>query len=189
VVSAGGGIVGAPLFKAALAAQGELWETERLPMTVVAGPFHPEDDWDALRRAAQDRPGLELHHSVPDLGVELRDAAASVSQCGYNTAMDILYSGVPALFVPFAKGREDEQTNRARRLEKLGLVRVLEPGRLDGPALAREIRAILRFRPKPAVLDLNGAGNTARLVWRMVADRQVAGQTAVPPPKRTGGRP
>ena len=49
-----------------------------------------------------------------------RAPRASVSQGGYNTALEVVRSGVPALVVPYATPEEDEQTRRARRLERLG---------------------------------------------------------------------
>ncbi len=171
VVSAGGGIAGAALFDAALAAQPVLWAEDRLPMTLVAGPFLPDTDWRRLRRKARGRDGLELCRSVPDLGVELHDAVASVSQCGYNTAMDVVYSGVPALAVPFVEGQGDEQMNRARRLEKLGLMRVRHPAGLDGPAFVHEVRALLTLEPSATALDLDGARNTARIVAKLASER------------------
>ncbi|MFQ5783918.1 MAG: glycosyltransferase family protein [Alphaproteobacteria bacterium] len=181
VVSAGGGIVGAPLFRAAVAAQRRLWEARRIPVTVIAGPFLPEEAWNELCDAAKTRPGLEIRRSVPDMAAEMCDATVSVSQCGYNTAMDILHAGISGLVVPFAEGCEDEQTNRARRLEKLGLVRVLDPERLDGKTLANEIDATENFRPHEARLDLDGAGNTARLIGRLLATRR----TTAPSVRRT----
>ena len=164
LVSAGGGIVGAPLFRAALVAHRKLWEEVKLPMTIVAGPFLPEGDWCELQESAYGIPGLELLRSVPDLGSLLVSASASISQCGYNTAMDILSSGVPALVVPYAEGLQDEQINRARRLEGLGLLRVLESTCLNGETLAAEIIQLMNFRPNPVGLNLSGAANTTRLV-------------------------
>jgi predicted glycosyltransferase len=173
VVSAGGGIVGAPLLGAAVAAHAMLWETERLPMTVIAGPFLPEADWDALRVEADHRQGLTLLRSVPDLVTELRGATASVSQCGYNTTMDILCSGVAALVVPFATPSENEQAVRARALERLGLVRVLDPARLDGPTLAAEILRLLEFQPEVCGLNLAGAEHSARLVKEWAGRKRI----------------
>ena len=80
-------------------------------------------------------PGLELVRTVPDLGAELRAAAASVSQCGYNTALELLRSRVPALVVPYATPEEDEQRRRARRLARLGACGS-RPGLLDPRTLA-----------------------------------------------------
>jgi predicted glycosyltransferase len=168
VVSAGGGMAGAPLLEAALDAKALLGNVD---MEVIAGPFFPENAWEPLRRRARGLHGLALKRSVPHLGAELQAARASVSQCGYNTALDILRAGVPALVVPFADKGEDEQTRRARRLEKLGTVRVLDPINLQPSSLAHEIRALLRFRPRHHRFDLDGGPNTARLLEELHANR------------------
>ncbi len=166
LVSAGGGLAGGPLLRAAVAAHALLPSDRRPPMRVVAGPFLPESDWEALQAAVQSNAAIELVRSVPDLGAEMRRAAVSVSQCGYNTAMDILGARVPALVVPYAEQREDEQTNRARRLAALGLMRVLEPVALTPQALAVEIAATLPFRPTASTLALDGGPKTAAIVAR-----------------------
>ena len=171
VVSAGGGRVGGPLLRAAADAHRLLGDVET---TLVAGPFLPEDEWHSLPRGV---PGLHLRRSVPDLGAELAAATASVSQCGYNTALDVLRSGLPALVVPFAAPGEDEQTRRATRLARFGAVRALDPAKLDAPRLATEIRALQRFRPRPLDLDLDGAAASARILEKMV--RQRAAREAV----------
>ncbi|MGH2734814.1 MAG: glycosyltransferase family protein, partial [Actinomycetota bacterium] len=138
LVSAGGGIVGEPLLRTAMAAH-RLGPLKDVPMKVVAGPFLDEKKWRSLRAESRGRTGLTLRRSVPDLGVALHSASASVSQCGYNTALDILRAGVPALVVPFAEGEEDEQEQRAHHLQKLGAVRVLDSEALDPSTLAEEI--------------------------------------------------
>ena len=109
MISAGGGRVGRPLLEEAI---------ERLngtPMRAIAGPLMPQEDFDALKRRV---PGnVELIRSVPDLSQELRHAAASISQCGYNTALDLVRTRVPALVVPYATpggGRADPPRAPAR---------------------------------------------------------------------------
>ena len=171
VVSAGSGIVGAALFDAAIDAQPELWQEACLPMAVIAGPFLPEDAWQDLRRKADGRTGLTLFRSVPNIGTELRQAAVSVSQCGYNTAMDILSARIPALVVPFIRTKENEQINRALRLKRLGVVDILEPGRLDGRTLAQAIGQVLKTQPNSGCLDLDGAERTAAVVSNLAAKR------------------
>jgi predicted glycosyltransferase len=167
MVSAGGGLVGEPLLRAALEARRHL--PEGLRMEIVAGPFCPEGAWNGLRRVASRTAGVELHRFVPDLGERLASASASVSQCGYNTALDVIRAGVPALVVPFAEGREDEQRRRAAALERLGAVKVLHPESLEAPALAKKIRALLRFRPSPVDLDFDGARTSAAMLAERVA--------------------
>lgn len=164
VVSAGGGLVGEPLLRAALEAQRMLWRWTGLPMRLIAGPFLPQTAWKALSAAADREPGVELVRAVPDLADELRHASASVSQCGYNTALDLVRTGVPALVVPYATPEEDEQRRRADRLERLGVVRVLEPERLTPAALARELCHLAHFEPGRAEIDLDGARATCRLL-------------------------
>lgn len=165
VVSAGGGLVGAPLLHAALAAQRILWPRTGRPMRLIAGPFLPAPDRDALAAAAATVPGATLVPSVPTLGVELDHAAASASQCGYNTALELIQSRVPALVVPYATPSEDEQRRRARRLARLGALRVLDPVQLTPETLARAIVALDGFVPALAGLDVEGARTTTELLW------------------------
>jgi predicted glycosyltransferase len=149
VVSAGGGRVGAPLLKAAIeASQGHA-------MRAIAGPLMPQADYDELRDTAP--ANVELIRSVPDLAAELSRAKASISQCGYNTALDLLRTRVPALVIPYATPEEDEQTRRARRLEQLGVLQVATHINGDLPRL-------LDFTPTPTTLDLDGAATTRDLL-------------------------
>ena len=168
VVSAGGGRVGEPLLRAAVEAHGQLASDTGVDMTVIGGPFLPEPAWRRLRASARGHEGIELLRSVPDLGRQLRSAAASISQCGYNTAIELIAARVPALVVPYSAPEEDEQTARARRLAALGALRVLEPDRLYPSTLAGAARELLDFRPRATALDLDGALRTAELLAAMV---------------------
>ncbi|WP_045224367.1 glycosyltransferase family protein [Methyloterricola oryzae] len=174
LVSAGGGMVGGPLFRAALEAHRLNGLAEGLPMTLVAGPFLPEEEWQALQDEARGLPGLTLLRSVPAMKPLLESHCLSVSQCGYNTVMDILESGAKPLVVPFVRGHEDEQNRRAVKLEQLGLVRALHPERMDGHRLAEEIRQLRDFIPNPSGLDLSGAQTTTRVIRNLLAARQPA---------------
>jgi predicted glycosyltransferase len=152
VVSAGGGRVGGPLARAAIAAHPVAdWR-----MRVVAGPLMPAGELAALPRRA----GVEIVRTVADLGAELRSASASLSQCGYNTALEIVRARVPALVVPYAPPGEDEQTRRARALARRGALRLHTGGDLRA-ALA----GLRDFAPAAVPLDLGGARRTAELLW------------------------
>lgn len=171
LVSAGGGVVGFPLLATALAAHALLWPSHKLAMRIIAGPFLPADHWENLRAKAQAIQGLTLVRSVPDLERELRQARLSVSQCGYNTALDILQSGVAALLVPFAPPGEDEQLRRAQRLQELGWARVLRADQLDAPSLAHHILAGLALRPKAVTLNFAGAARSREILLELLAAR------------------
>ena len=171
IVSAGGGLVGEPLLQTALEAQSLILAKLRRPMTIVAGPFLPEDTWRRLRQVAGGTPETAIRRSVPNLALEMRSALGSISQCGYNTAMDLIDSGVPALVVPFGDGAEDEQLKRARRLEASGVLRVLLPSELSPTRLADEMTTLTSFVPAAAKLNLHGARNTADILAAMVHHR------------------
>src|SRR3989442_4304063 len=181
IVSAGGGLTNAePLLRTAIEAYQLLRQAEDIEMKVITGPFLPAEAWNALSALSPTEKGLSLRRFVPDLLAELRTASASVSQCGYNTALDILRSGVPALVVPFEQGNDDEQMNRARRLERMGALRVLEQKNLSAQRLTEEIRALLQFKPQALQLDLNGAQYSVRILERLVPETRV-GKTRFSP--------
>jgi predicted glycosyltransferase len=164
VVSAGGGLVGEPLLRAAIGA----YRLRPMPMKLIAGPLLPDAAFERLRIQAHGGP--ELVRSVPDLGTELASAAASVSQGGYNTALEVVRSRVPALVVPYATDEEDEQTRRAKRLERLGALRVLEPERLGASVLAWELERLRAFSPRPVSIDLDGGRSSGRILEELLAE-------------------
>ncbi|MFO1219230.1 MAG: glycosyltransferase [Burkholderiaceae bacterium] len=166
LVSAGGGIVGAPLYRAALA--GRALMREPVPMRIVAGPFLPQADWLALQQQAAGDPGVQLLRHVSDMVAEMRQARASLSQCGYNSALDLVASGVPALVVPYETSTENEQRVRAERLAELGALRVLGSALAVPERLAVAFDDLLDFAPRPAALDLGGATRSAELLARLV---------------------
>ena len=173
LVSAGGGLVGAPLFRAAVEAHPRLLVDHGLRTTIVTGPFLPDPVVDELTRPAAETNGLEVARYLPDLGGEMAASAVSVSQVGYNTTMDILGSTTPAVVVPFGEGREDEQAERARRLERLGALRVLDSDRLSAHTLCDAVRDALSWTPLPVPLDLDGRTRTSRLLRTLSPVRDV----------------
>jgi predicted glycosyltransferase len=168
VVSAGGGNVGSSLFNVAVEAQPRIWLQCKIPMSIVAGPFLPETEWVLLKQQVQNVPGLRLYRSVPDLKCLLQQATVSVSQCGYNTTMDILKTRVPALLIPYARAGENEQTKRALKLEKMGIVRVLAEVELNADKLVQEINSLLLFKPKPNALQLDGANQSSKIILQLL---------------------
>ena len=164
LVSAGSGSVGAPLFQAALAAQPTLWNQQQLSMKLIAGPFLDAGAFAELEQASANMPGLTVIRSVPNMVDEMARAAVSVSQCGYNTAMDLIASKVPAIVIPYSEGREDEQGNRAKKMADLGLLSVLPSEELSRDRLSALVGLAMGRRPATNRLDMNGCAKTVQLV-------------------------
>jgi predicted glycosyltransferase len=169
LVSAGGGIVGEPLFRAALEAHPRVLAELGLHTLIVTGPFLPEPIAEELTRHADGVAGLTVVRYLPGLAGEMAASVVSVSQAGYNTTMDILGSATPAVVVPYGEGREDEQAERARRFERLGALRVVDADRLSADALVAALRDARGWTPLTVPLDLDGRTRTSELLRSLLA--------------------
>jgi predicted glycosyltransferase len=169
LVSIGGGRVGHELISCALEAETRLTAPRRL--RIFTGPHTPAEQFQSLQRQVADRSYITLERHTTQFLTCLRQADLSISMAGYNTCMDILSAGAMALVWPFNEHGNHEQTLRARKLERLGYVSVLDPARIEPDYLAAEIaRCLDQPAPIPAVaLDLQGAPRTAELLAALLA--------------------
>jgi len=164
IVSAGGGDVGAALFAAAI---GTARLTPDLPFRLLVGG----GDIEALRDAAQGT-GAIVEPARPDFRAMLTGAAASVSMCGYNTTMDLLQAGTPAVLVPFDASQEVEQSLRAGALANLpGIVRIASAD-LTPERLRDALRAVIAApRRRNLGLRFDGAEQTVAIAAAMARAR------------------
>lgn len=159
LVSTGGGAVAEPLIEAALAAR-PLTTLKELGWRILVGHNLPEAKFHAYREAAP--AGVLVERARPDFLALLARCRLSISQAGYNTVMEVLAAGPPAVVVPFAAGAEREQSLRAELLARRGLLSVAEEAGLDGPGLARAIEAALGLGSSASARPaMNGAAKTA----------------------------
>lgn len=165
VVSIGGGAVGKELLQAALAAA-QAGVLAPRHWRLLAGTNLPEPQFQALRAQAAGDARVTVERARPDFRQLLGNASLSISQAGYNTVMDVLVAGCPAVVVPFAAEAEGEQLFRAREFERRGLLTVLEEGRLTPQALATAATAALTQPSAGHGIDLDGARAAARALQR-----------------------
>ncbi|WP_171170983.1 glycosyltransferase family protein [Ruegeria sp. HKCCA0370] len=168
LVSAGGGSVGQPIFRAAIEAARKM--PNRRWRLLVGGT-------DAKVRIAElsrmaEGASVVLEPVRPDFRQMLPLAAASVSMCGYNTAMDILQSGTAAVFVPFDDGKEVEQGLRGQSLSDLPAIEVLESKALSGAALAQAVERVLADGPRVQQdFGFDGAIQSVHVAKRLLEQR------------------
>lgn len=166
IVSGGGSAAALPLFEAVLAAARLL---PRRRFQLLVGHGVAEGAFAALRGAA---PGNALvERARPDFPALLSACALSISQAGYNTVLDLVQAGRPALVVPFDAGNETEQALRAMALERAGVARVVTLA--QGPdRLAAAIEGgLAQGGPPPFAVDLGGAAGTVSAVARLLEGR------------------
>lgn len=178
IVSAGGGAVGAPLIAAALAARPRSGARD-LPWRILTGPGLPEAAFreaEAAASAAGTAAPIVVERFRSDFAALLGGAALSISQAGYNTVMDLLVAGTPAILVPFAAGGESEQRERAKRLGERGFCHVVDEDDLSAETLAASIDRALKDAPRRRAMPaadfaIDGAATTARLIREMAEAR------------------
>lgn len=161
VVSAGGGAAGRALLQAALSVRraGVLAEA---PWRLLAGPNLPDPEFRALGLGLP--PDVVVERFQSDFARLLRRARVSVSQAGYNTVLDVLAARAPAVLVPFAEGRETEQTLRAEQLAARGAAEIVPGAALSAGRLAAAMRRALARGAGTVALDTNGARRSAEAI-------------------------
>lgn len=169
IVSAGGGSVGQPIFQAAIEAARKM--PNKRWRLLVGGQ-------DAKARIAElsqlaEGTTVILEPVRPDFRQMLPLVAASVSMCGYNTAMDLLQCGAPAVLIPFDDGKEVEQGLRARALSQLDGVEVLNSSELSGPSLLNALDRVMSGVARPPMSEgFDGARRSVEIVTDLYEARR-----------------
>ena len=136
---------------------------------VFAGPLMPEEPYNRLQTLAAASGNIKLSRYTPNLAAILKSAELSVSMAGYNTVMDILSAGVRALVYPVTSNGDQEQSVRAEKLAKMGVLALIRSEELAPEKLAQKLRAALRNEPTPLALNRGGAANSALLLRKYLA--------------------
>jgi len=159
VVSAGGGKVG---FRVLITvAQAIKYMSEEIRVFMFSGPFMDADNFQKLKSYQNSK--LHVDRFTPNFLAFLDAADLSVSMAGYNTSMNLMAAGTPALVWPFAQNRE--QRLRAERLALLGGIKVLADTDLAPETMASHMQAMLSQSKRSAgMIDLAGAEATARWI-------------------------
>ena len=178
VISAGGGAAAGQLMQAALAARPlcapdlreRIWH-------FLTGPRFAEDEFRDLVARADDRTIVERFSTR--FQSLLDGAAASISQAGYNTVMNLMRAKIPAVVVPYDEAEETEQWFRSERMAKMGLLSMVKAGELSGETLAAALTRAFEQTSAPhregaqmPSIDLDGARKTAAMI------EQLAGNSA-----------
>lgn len=169
IVSGGGSAAALPLFACAVAAarldrSGRRWR-------LLAGRGMADADLALLAAEAVDKVAIE--RARPDFPALLAGCAVSISQAGYNTVLDLVAAGRPAIVVPFDAGNETEQTVRAEAMERAGLARCF---RLSGDfvgdavALADAVGGAVGATPPGLSIDRDGAARSVAVVKELLTD-------------------
>lgn len=164
VVSAGGGAVGFALLQTAIDAR-PLSELKNRQWRLLVGRGAAAAEFDALAKHAGR--GVTVEWARPDFAALLASCAVSVSQAGYNTALDTVAANCRAVFVPYAGHGEAEQQLRAQKFAARGRAVVVAEDKLDAATLATAIdRAARLDLSNCAPIRMDGAARTVEFIER-----------------------
>ncbi|MBO6892322.1 MAG: glycosyltransferase [Roseibium sp.] len=169
IISCGGGAVAENLLSAALEARPLSRRAEDATWRVLIGHDVSEDAFAIYKMSAGE--GVTVQRARRDFPQLLQRARLSVSQAGYNTVLDILTAGVPAVFVPFAQANETEQTQRAEALAAHGRAVVTPEAGLTPERLAAAVDDALALPRKNNQVLLGGAEKSADILLQDLKDR------------------
>ncbi|CAG36480.1 glycosyltransferase family protein [Desulfotalea psychrophila] len=153
IASIGGGSVGGELLEAVASASQE--GTFRLK--IFCGRYSSAEL--KLRLEQYRSPLIEIVTFSHDFQREMEAADLSISMAGYNTCMNILRAGTPALLYPFQQNRE-----QGLRVKKLGIYReiqILSEADLPATRLRERIEEMLGYEKFMSKVELDGAMNSA----------------------------
>jgi len=160
VASAGGGSVGKPILESTIKAFRHLNVGGTPYLYVYTGPYMAEHEFAYLKGLKKSK-RIQIEKFTPDFLSYLAAADLSISMAGYNTAMNILASDVPALVWPFGTNRE--QRLRAERLADRGALELINDQDLNPDDLAGIMgQTLTRADSGKTEIDLDGAVFTAQ---------------------------
>ncbi len=157
VASAGGGKVGGSLLTAVITAVRNMQDEMPIRLQVFTGPFLEQKEYGRLLSGRNER--IQIERFTDQFPAFLTAADLSISMAGYNTCMNILAAGVPALVWPFPQNRE--QGLRADALERHSVLGVLSESDLAVDRLMDRIRrALSQSRSPQTNFRISGAEET-----------------------------
>jgi predicted glycosyltransferase len=172
VAMAGGGADAYALMSTLVDAVPEICDAQPCTFVIVTGPFMPEPSRRDLKQRAQGLP-VRLRTMVADPLKYVAAADLVVAMAGYNTTMEVLRLGTPALLVP-RRGPSSEQRMRARRFAERGWVSQLDPDDLGPGRLATAVLDALSHRPLSHRVPPPDLGGIRRAAEQLLAGALVA---------------
>jgi len=172
IVSAGGGGFGFDLLTCA-SRVAELAKWKHLSWCLSTGPHLPEQQFGELSQAAPSN--VKVVRRLEGLADHLRNAKISISQCGYNTAMDVLSvhgdSDCRAVFVPYDTQGQLEQIKRSQLLESAGFAINLPQSQLSDEKLSQAMNAAIELPKSAHKVDFRGVENSALMIRNWLLER------------------
>ncbi len=166
IVSSGSGAVGELILGAAIRVRPHTYLSNST-WRLLAGHYMDTKKFREIKKLGSD--GIIVERARPDFTELLKNCSLSISQGGYNTVMEVLACGANGIAIPYAGGKETEQTLRAKLLEDRGLIQQISEENLSDKWLIDAINQTENSQEnKQSNININGAKNAANLLASLV---------------------
>ncbi len=165
VASIGGGNVGSELLFAVIQAFKLLQNSLPAHLQIFCGPYCDQKIFEDLKKTGQNN--ITVDRFSDRFPAWLLEADLSISMAGYNTCMNLVQAGSPALVYPFAQNRE--QRLRAERLGQKVPITVLSEAELTPHLLSKKMTERIAMPRFSGEINLGGAEDSAQHleIWHM----------------------
>ncbi|QUM85883.1 glycosyltransferase family protein [Moritella sp. 28] len=168
VVSVGGGSIGKDILVAVMALFKSGFAADK-KWLLITGPNM--DSADKAYFKTQEQSNLQVVDLADDFLKELNNAYVSISRAGYNTVMDLLLTGVPAVVIPFEGEGETEQLARSEILVEGRVLQSVKNDELSVETLKSAINTAVGSTAKKVNIDNQGAHKSAKLLIEWASSR------------------
>lgn len=162
VASIGGGNVGGELLLAVIKAFKLLAAEKKIHLQLFCGLYCGHELYKELLSHSSENISVDTFSDNFPEWLEISDL--SISMGGYNSCMNVLKSGIPALIYPFGQNREQEM--RILALEKMSGIRLISREELHHEVLKEKIKSMLNSQRTSTDINLDGARQTLQQLNR-----------------------
>jgi predicted glycosyltransferase len=174
MVSAGGGSQGAILYDCLLEMLTQFAASKAFlkdhKWRILIGWLLPDEVFEAFVARGKMIPlDVIVERARPDFSARLYSCDLSISQCGYNTTMEVLRAKTKSLVVPFNDGGETEQDLRASMFSKAGRIEWVKTETITPQHLLTGIeKALSTQNPNDFSVGMNGDIESAEIVSELI---------------------
>ena len=162
VVAAGGGLAGENLYQLALS-------TAQLDKTGRTWRFMTGAKVDAHAGLWENLPAhIKAEPNRADFRELLSSSSILISQCGYNSMMDVLVTGIPTIVVPFEGAAETEQLQRAEVFSQINICTVFRES--ESPERLLELVELTLDKGEDYIprINLDGVSKSATFIASLI---------------------
>ncbi len=167
VGSIGGGNVGSELLDAAIRAVTILPDSISAHLQLFCGPYCDEASYENLQISMGEH--MTIDRFTDRFPAWLEAADLSISMAGYNTCMNLVQAGIPALVYPFKQN--SEQRLRAERLGRKAPITIIDETDLVPHLFAKKMLQQFEQPRRTADIHLHGAIETVEQLERWHAEQ------------------